>query len=57
MSEKYTAVIKSKDNKNYLLKVKGRTEKLVKKKGLKKCKEAGNTGCYVHWTGIEPDFY
>ena len=57
MSEKYTAVIKSKDNKNYLLKVKGSTEKLVKKKGLKKCKEAGNTGCYVHWTGIEPDFY
>ena len=57
MSEKYTAVIKSKDNKNYLLKVKGRTEKLVKKKGLKKCKEAGNTGCYVHWTGIVPDFY
>ena len=50
MSSKYTAVIKSKDDENYLLKVNDTTEKRAKKKGLKKCKETGNTGCYVHYS-------
>ena len=56
MSSKYTAVIKSKDDENYLLKVNDTTEKRAKKKGLKKCKETGNTGCYVHYSGEAPKF-
>ena len=56
MSSKYTAVIKSKDDENYLLKVSAETKKLAKKKGLKKCKETGNTGCYVHYSGEAPKY-
>ena len=56
MSSKYMAVIKSKDDENYLLKVSAETKKLAKKKGLKKCKATGNTGCYVHYSGEAPKF-
>ena len=56
MSEKYIAVIKSKDDENYLIKVKGKTEKRAKKKGLYKCKVTGNTGCYVHYSGEVPKY-
>ena len=56
MSSKYMAVIKSKDDENYLLKVSAETKKLAKKKGLKKCKETGNTGCYVHYSGEAPKY-
>ena len=56
MSSKYMAVIKSKDDENYLLKVNDTTEKRAKKKGLKKCKATGNTGCYVHYSGEAPKF-
>jgi len=56
MSSKYMAVIKSKDDENYLLKVNAETKKLAKKKGLKKCKATGNTGCYVHYSGEAPKF-
>ena len=50
------AVIKSKDDKNYLLRVSDKTEKLAKKKGLKKCKKEENTKCYVHYSGAKPDY-
>ena len=50
------AVIKSKDDENYLLKVSAEKKKLAKKKGLKKCKETGNTGCYVHYSGEAPKY-
>ena len=56
VSEKYIAVIKSKDDENYLLKINAATKKLAKKKGLKQCKEEGNTGCYVHYSGEAPKF-
>ena len=39
-----------------MIKVKSKTEKLVRKKGLKQCKEEGNTGCYVHYSGKEPTY-
>ena len=52
----FIAVIKSKDDGNYLLRVSAVTKKLAQKKGLKKCKEAGNTGCYVHYSGEAPKF-
>ena len=26
------------------------------KKGLKKCKEIGNTSCYVHYSGMKPSY-
>ena len=55
-SRKYMAVIKSKDNEKYFLRVKAKTKKLAKKTGLKKCKEAGNTGCYVHYSGLVPEY-
>jgi len=50
LKNNYMAVIKSKDDENYLIKVKGKTEKRAKKKGLYKCKATGNTGCYVHYS-------
>ena len=31
-------------------------KKLAKKKGLKQCKEEGNTECYVHYSGLKPDY-
>ena len=55
-SNKYIAVIKSKNDENYLLKVDAATKKLAKKKGLKQCKEEENTGCYVHYSGEEPKY-
>jgi len=55
-SYKYMAIIKSKDNENYLLKVNAKTEKLAKKQGLKRCKKEGNTKCYVHYSGIKPKY-
>jgi len=55
-TNKYMAVIKSKNNENYLLKINGATKKLAKKKGLKQCKEEGNTECYVHYSGPKPDY-
>ena len=55
-NNKYMAVIKSKNNENYLLKINGATKKLAKKKGLKQCKEEGNTECYVHYSGLKPDY-
>ena len=55
-SYKYMAIIKSKDDENYLLKVNAKTEKLAKKQGLKKCKKEGNTKCYVHYSGMKPKY-
>ena len=52
----FIAVIKSKDDENYLLRVSSVTKKRAQKKGLKKCKETGNTGCYVHYSGTEPQY-
>ena len=52
----YIAVIKSKDDGNYLLRVSAVTKELAQKKGLKKCKKTGNTGCYVHYSGVEPQY-
>ena len=54
--DNYVAVIKNKDDGDYLLKVSGATKKLTEKKGLKKCKEAGNTECYVHYSGPKPQY-
>ena len=54
--DNYIAVIKNKDDGDYLLKVSGETKKLTEKKGLKKCKEAGNTKCYVHFSGPKPQY-
>ena len=54
--DNYLAVIKSKDDESYLLRVSGKTEKLAKKQGLKECKKAGNTKCYVHYSGIKPEY-
>ena len=54
--DNYIAVIKNKDVGDYLLKVSGATKKLTEKKGLKKCKEAGNTKCYVHFSGPKPQY-
>ena len=54
--DNYVAVIKNKDDGDYSLKVSGATKKLTEKKGLKKCKEAGNTGCYVHYSGLKPQY-
>jgi len=55
-NNKYMAVIKSKNNENYLLKINGATKNLAKKKGLKQCKEEGNAKCYVHYSGLKPDY-
>ena len=54
--DNYVAVIKNKDDGDYSLKVSGATKKLTEKKGLKKCKEAGNTECYVHYSGLKPQY-
>ena len=56
LKNNYMAVIKSKDDENYLIKVKGKTEERAKKKGLYKCKTTGNTGCYVHYSGETPKY-
>ena len=46
----FVAVIKSKDDADYMIKVRGGSKKLTEKKGLKKCKKTGITGCYVHYS-------
>ena len=52
----FIAVIKSKDDTSYMVKVIGASKKLAEKKGLKKCKETGNTVCYVHYSGLKPEY-
>ena len=49
-SNNFVAIIKSKDDADYMLKVRGGSKKLTEKKGLKKCKKTGITGCYVHYS-------
>ena len=49
-SNNFVAIIKSKDDADYMLKVRGGSKKLTEKKGLKECKKTGNTGCYVHYS-------
>ena len=55
-SNNFIAVIKSKDDTSYMVKVSGASKKLAEKKGLKKCKETGNTACYVHYSGLKPEY-
>ena len=55
-SNKFMAVIKSKKDEKYLFRVFAKTEKLAKKEGLKKCKEEGKKGCYVHYSGLKPEY-
>jgi hypothetical protein len=55
-SNNFIAVIKSKDDTSYMVKVIGASKKLAEKKGLKKCKETGNTACYVHYSGLKPEY-
>ena len=43
------AIIKSKDDADYMIKVNGYSKKDASKKGLKKCKENKITSCYVHY--------
>ena len=45
-----------KDDTSYMVKVSGASKKLAEKKGLKKCKETGNTACYVHYSGLKPEY-
>jgi len=52
----FIAVIKSKDDTSYIVKVSGASKKVAEKKGLKKCKETGNTACYVHYSGMKPSY-
>ena len=52
----FIAVIKSKDDTSYMVKVSGASKKLAEKKGLKKCKETGNTACYVHYSAMKSDY-
>ena len=54
--EKEDLSTKDKNDGNYLLRVSALTKELAQKKGLKKCKEAGNTECYVHYSGVEPQY-
>ena len=46
----FVAVIKSKDDVDYIIKVRGSSKKDAGKKGLKKCKESKITSCYVHYS-------
>ena len=46
----FMAVIKSKDDANYLIKVRGSSKEDASKKGLKKCKQSNVTSCYVHYS-------
>ena len=39
-----------------MVKVSGAPKKLAEKKDLKKCKETGNTSCYVHYSGMKPSY-
>lgn len=43
------AIIKSKDDADYMIKVHGYSKKDASKKGIKKCKENKITSCYVHY--------
>ena len=55
-SNNFIAVIKSKDDTSYMVKVSSASKKLAEKKGLKKCKETGNTACYVHYSAMKSDY-
>lgn len=46
---KFVAVIKSKNDTKYLIKVRGSSKKDAGEKGLIKCKESKKTSCYVHY--------
>ena len=46
----FIAVIKSKDDADYLIKVRGSSKEDASKKGLKKCKQSNITSCYVHYS-------
>ena len=53
----FLAVIKNKDDADYVIKVRGSSKENASKKGLMKCKQtypdlsgSGNTGCYVHYS-------
>jgi len=46
----FIAVIKSKDDADYLIKVRGSSKEDASKKGLKKCKQSNVTSCYVHYS-------
>ena len=54
--DNYMAVIKSKDDAKYILKVSGASKELAGKKGLKKCKESGKTACYVHYVSAKSQY-
>ena len=54
--DNFMAVIKSKDDEKYILKVSGPSKKLAGKKGIKKCKESGKTGCYVHYASEKTQY-
>ena len=56
VSNNFIAVIKSKDDEKYILKVSGSSKKLAGKKGIKKCKESGKTGCYVHYASEKAQY-
>ena len=50
------AIIKSKDDADYMIKVNGYSKKDASKKGLKKCKENKITSCYVHYLKTKSQF-
>ena len=54
--DNYLAIIKSKDDAKYILKVSGTSKELAGKKGLKKCKESGKTACYVHYVSAKSQY-
>ena len=54
--DNYMAIIKSKDDAKYILKVSGASKELAGKKGLKKCKESGKTACYVHYVSAKSQY-
>ena len=53
---KVLAIIKSKDDADYMIKVNGYSKKDASKKGLKKCKENKITSCYVHYLKTKSQF-
>ena len=50
------AIIKSKDDADYMIKVHGYSKKDASKKGIKKCKENKITSCYVHYLKTKSQF-
>ena len=54
--DNYLAIIKSKDDAKYILKVSGSSKERAGKKGLKKCRESGKTGCYVHYVSAKSQY-